>query len=131
MSALIKYATLFLIPVFIYAAFQTINNRKLNWDRIYFYCFFSMLLVFLLSIFREEIYPWYVIWPFTFLVLIPAKKKEIYLFIALTFGLMLSYIPYMYSGSYFGIYRFLRIISIFIPPVFFRYIPLFPKRTLN
>ncbi len=116
MSVLIKYATLFLIPVFIYAAFHTIKNRKLNWDRIYFYCFLSMLFVFLLSIFREEIYPWYAIWPLTLLVLIPQKNRLIYLYVGLTFGLMLSYIPYMYFGTYSDPTPLIKILLTLLPP---------------
>lgn len=118
-SILIKYSTIFLIPVFIYVVIKNINGSKLDWDKIYFYCFISMILVFSLSIFREEIYPWYAIWPFSFLVLTRDNKIIKSGFIFLTFGLMLSYIPYMYSGNYFGLSHAFRILSIFLPLILF------------
>lgn len=118
-SILIKYSTILLIPVFIYVVIKVIKNEKIDWEKIYSYCFFLMVAIFLLSVFREEIYPWYAIWPFSILVLLPFRKNIFYLSTALTFGLMLSYVPFMYNGSYFGISHFLRFLSIFSPPLLF------------
>ena len=115
MSILIKYATIFLLPVFIYTAIRTVTNKKIDWEKVYFYSFISMLAIFLLSILREKIYPWYAIWLLSFLVLMSRNKLIDYSFIALTFGLMLSYAPYMYSGSYFGVSHVVRILFIFLP----------------
>jgi len=61
-SILIKYATLFLIPIFIYVIFNYLKNKNIKWDRIFFYASISMLIVFFLSPIREEIYSWYFIW---------------------------------------------------------------------
>jgi len=119
MSILIKYATIFLLPVFIYTAVRTVTNRKINWEKMYFYSFISMLAIFLLSILREEIYPWYAIWPLSFLALNPKNKTIVYTFIALTFGLMLSYAPYMYFATYEGLSRIIRIGVIFLPPILY------------
>ncbi|MEK7572812.1 MAG: hypothetical protein AAB531_00150 [Patescibacteria group bacterium] len=118
-SILIKYITIFLIPIFIITIIFIYQNKKIDWKNVYFICFLSMLLIFLLAFFREEIYPWYAIWPFSFLVLSPNHKVFLYSFISLTFGLMLSYSSYMYSGSYFGLSHAIRMLFIFFPVVVF------------
>src|SRR3989338_5680818 len=102
LSIFIKYATLFLAPLFLLTVIQYAKNKKIDWSKFYLWAFFSMLAIFVLSFLREEIYPWYAVWPLTFLVLIPQKRKFINIFLGLSYGLMLAYIPYMYFGTYFS-----------------------------
>lgn len=117
LSILIKYATLFLAPLFLLTFLQYAKNKKIDWNKFYLWAFFSMFIIFTLSFLREEIYPWYAIWPLTFLVLVPQKNKLINIFLGLTFGLMLAYIPYMYFGTYFGSTPFVKILLVLFPPV--------------
>lgn len=117
LSILIKYATLFLVPIFLLTIVQYVKNKKNDWNKFYLFSFFSMLVIFIFSFLREEIYPWYAIWPLTYLVLIPEKNKLINIFLGLSFGLMLSYIPYMYFGTYFGSTPFAKILLMLFPPV--------------
>src|SRR3990167_10477344 len=116
LSIFIKYATLFLAPLFLLTVIQYAKNKKIDWSKFYLWAFFSMLAIFVLSFLREEIYPWYAVWPLTFLVLIPQKRKLIYLYVGLTFGLMISYIPYMYFGTYFDPTPFIKILFMLFPP---------------
>ena len=116
LSVFIKYATLFLVPLFLLTILQYAKNKKIDWSRFYLLAFFSMFAIFILSFLREEIYPWYTIWPLTFLVLIPQKRKLIYLYVGLTFGLMISYIPYMYFGTYSDPTPFIKILFMLFPP---------------
>jgi len=117
LSILIKYATLFLLPIFLFTIIQTLKNKKIDWNKFYLLSFFSIFVVFILSFLREEIYPWYAIWPLTFLVLIPQKDKLINILLGLTFGLILSYIPYMYFGTYFGPTPLAKVVLILFPPI--------------
>lgn len=114
LSIFIKFATFFLIPVFIYLLIQKINKKEINWDKVFFLASISMFIIFLLSSFREEIYPWYGIW---FLVFIPFIKNNFLkgFYLSLSFGLLLRYIPYMYLGTYFGPTPILKIILMLIP----------------
>ena len=116
-SIFIKYATLFLIPVFIFAIIRNFKNGRIDWSKVYFVSFILMFMIFLLSFLREEIYPWYAIWPITFLVLIPQRNKLINIFLGLSFGPMLSYIPYMYFGTYFGPTPITKIILMLFPVI--------------
>lgn len=116
LSIFIKFATIFLIPVFIYLLIQKINKKEIKWDKVFFLASISMFIIFLLSSFREEIYPWYGIW---FLVFIPFIKNSLLrgFYLSLSFGLLLRYIPYMYLGTYFGPTPILKII-LMLTPVF-------------
>ncbi len=62
-------------------------------------------------------YPWYAIWFLPFTVLNPHKKNLIYLSLAFAFGLLLRYLPFMYSGSHLGYTPILRIILMSLPLV--------------
>lgn len=118
LSIFIKFATIFLIPVFIYLLIQKINKKEIKWDKVFFLASISMFIIFLLSSFREEIYPWYGIW---FLVFIPFIKNSLLrgFYLSLSFGLLLRYIPYMYLGTYFGPTPILKIILMLIPVFLF------------
>lgn len=117
LSILIKYATIFLLPIFIFILWQTKRNKTINWDKVFLSSFVSMFIVFLLSPIREEMYPWYAIWFLTFSSLIPNKKLILFFSISISFGLILRYIPYMYSGTYFGMTPALRIILTSVPVI--------------
>ena len=116
LSIFIKFATFFLIPVFIFLFIQNIKGRQIKWDKVFLISSISMFAIFLLSSLREEIYPWYGIW---FLIFIPfinnSFLKDFYL--SLSIGLLLRYIPYMYLGTYFGPTPILKMV-LMLTPVF-------------
>ena len=115
-SILIKYATLFLLPVFLYTAVKVIKKEKINWQKIFFLSFLSMFVIFLLSHFREEIYPWYAIWFLPFAVLILKRKIILYISLAFSFGLLFRYVPFMFYGTHFGITPIIKNLVTFAPP---------------
>lgn len=99
-SILIKYATILLIPVFLYIVWRLIKNKEINWAKVYEFSSWLMLIALLLSPIREEIYPWYAIWFLTFAFLIPKKKILLCISVAFSFGLMFRYVPFMFLGFY-------------------------------
>ncbi|MBI2026152.1 MAG: hypothetical protein HYT06_02105 [Candidatus Levybacteria bacterium] len=114
LSIFIKYATLFLLPVFLYLIFMHFRNKKIDWKKIYLAATASMSIIFFLSPVREEIYPWYGIW---FLIFVPFIKNRMIKYIALTFSfsLLLRYIPFMYLGTYFGPTPIIKMALTFVP----------------
>lgn len=117
-SILVKYATIFLVPVYLYSFWQKIKNRSENLNLTYLVATISMLIIFSLSAFREEIYPWYGIWFLAFASTIPHKRSLLYLSMGLSVGLMLSYLPFMVSGTYFGSTPYIKYALIIIPTLF-------------
>ena len=116
-SIFIKYATLFLIPVFLYLLWKVYVKEKIAWDKIYLISFLLMFLAFISAPIREEIYPWYAIWFLTFVFLIPERKIIIYTSLAFSFSLLLRYIPFMLLGTYFDPTPQIKIIATFAPPI--------------
>lgn len=114
LSILIKFSSIFLLPVVIYLIFSYYSKRKIDWQRMYIFSAILMGIIFLLSPLREEMYPWYFIWVIPFISLV--KKKNISILVyAFSFGLLLRYIPYMLLGSYDGLAAVLRILLMITP----------------
>lgn len=118
LSILIKYATIFLIPVFLYFFWRMVNKKEINLEKIYYHSSLLMLIAFLLSPIREEIYPWYASWFLVFAFLIPQKKILLYVSMAISFGLMFRYVPFMLFGTYAGLTPIIKLIVTFAPALF-------------
>lgn len=116
MSILIKYASLILLPIFIFIVTYTLIKKKINWEKIYYFSALLMMLVFLLSFIREEIYPWYAIWFLAFVSIISESRKEFfYVSLTFSFSLLLRYIPFMLLGTYGNPTPIIKIFLTFIP----------------
>ncbi len=118
-SIFIKFATLFLVPIFIAMAKDRIVGKKINQEKAFMYSSLFMFFVFLLSPFREELYPWYATWFIVFTSFLYKNKFLQNLVLVFTFGLMLRYIPYMGTGSYFGITPLFRNLLMLTPVLIF------------
>jgi len=101
-SVLIKGATLFLLPVFLYVWWRQ-GKGHVDWERVWFLGAVCMFAIFMLSPVREEIYSWYFIWVLAFVSL--RKNIDIYTAVAFgfTFGLPLRFVPYAATGEWTGI----------------------------
>lgn len=116
-SMLIKFATIFLIPVYIAMIKDRIVGKKINQEKAFRYSAVFMFIIFLLSPLREELYPWYAIWFITFTAFLNKNRFLQNFVLIFSIGLMLRYIPYMLSGNYFGSTPLIRNIFM-ISPVF-------------
>lgn len=119
-SIFIKYATIFLLPVYIFAFVLTLKKKNINWDRIWSWSAISMLAIFMLSPLREEMYSWYFIWPLTFIALLNAGRLERTIgFIAGAFslGLLFRFTPFIYTRDWGGLTPLVKIVVTFMPPL--------------
>lgn len=114
----IKYATIVLLPVYLYTFYRSWQKREVNYGKIFLWATVLMYLVFFLSPWREELYPWYLIWPLSFLALLDGFTKIKILSIALSFGLLLRYAPFMLTFSWFGTTPFIKKIVTLVPVLF-------------
>lgn len=118
LSIFIKYSTIFLVPVFVYLLWRIIKKRNIQWNTIFLISSLIQLAVILfIAPIREEIYPWYAIWFFSFACLVPKNKALLYTSISFSFSLLLRYIPYMLLGTYNGPTPTIKTIVTFIPPL--------------
>lgn len=114
-SILIKFASIVLIPVFIYCAYLSVRKQKIKWERIYFLSGIVMFGIFLLSYFREEIYPWYTMWFLVFLPLINVSRTIKILILTFSLSFLFRYIPYMVLLTHTGITPMLKWVIISLP----------------
>ena len=127
-SVLIKGATVVLLP----AVFFTRWYPKFRYI-LYAAC---MLMVFLLTPLREEMYPWYAVWFMVFLPFIDGKIGDELRWMGAFFsaGLLLRHLPYVMTREYGGTGPMLRMIFTWTPLVFgliYRFLSLkfYGKRT--
>lgn len=114
-SILVKYATIVLLPIFLYAALKTIRKEKVDWDKVYLMSWLVMFIVFLVSPLREEIYPWYVIWFLSFAVFMRQVNILLVTTIVLSITTILRYPPVLYTGEYTGITPVAKEVLTFVP----------------
>lgn len=118
-ATLIKYSVIVLFPVWIWVAIKTIKNKKIVWERIYMICSVILFLVLMIAPLREEMYPWYAVWFLSFASLLSYRKWIMIFCYLFSVGLMLRYIPYMYTGNYMGLTPLVREMLTFLPLVLF------------
>lgn len=117
LSVFIKYATIVLILLLPVIIWRSVRNKEIDWKKIYFFSSILMLIAFLLSPIREEIYPWYAVWFISFAFLVPDKRLLLYVSIAFSFGLLFRYTPYMLTGTYAEKTPFIKEAVSFAPPI--------------
>lgn len=111
-SIFIKYATIFIIPVYIV---KLIRKDRMSWTVVWTWSVVAMYAAFLLSPVREEIYAWYFVWPLAFLALIPGDSLLVWLSYGFTFGLPYRFAPFIYSQSWTGATPLVKKLVTFIP----------------
>lgn len=116
-SIFVKFATLALVPIFLYLTISHIKGRTLYWSSIWKWSAISLYIVFLLAPFREEIYSWYLIWPLTFVALAYQSKLLVWLTLGFSFGLPLRFAPFIYYRDWGGYTPYIKKLTTFIFPV--------------
>ena len=117
-SIFIKYATIFLLPAYIFAFVFTLKKKTIDWDRIWSWSAISMLAIFMLSPLREEMYSWYFIWPISFIALLNLRKSAIGLVVAVfSVGLLLRFVPFIYTREWGGVTPLVKMLVTLIPPI--------------
>ena len=117
LSIFIKFATLALIPVFIYLFYLQHKGLKINWDKVWKWSAILMYVPFFLSPLREEIYSWYLIWPLTFTALALREELLAWITAGFSFGLPLRLAPFLFTGSWGGETPLIKKIITSVPPI--------------
>lgn len=113
LSILIKYATAIVLPLYWF-----VNKKRGDNATLFFWITLGMYLVFFLSAFREEMYPWYSLWFLLPVSFIAGNNLITWISATFTFSMLLRYIPFMLLGTYFGPTPMLKFL-LMILPVFF------------
>lgn len=102
-SMFIKGATLLLIPVFVWCWYSNSKKKQMDWQRVWYWASVAMYIIFLLSPLREEMYPWYFIWPLTFVALVEKPTVLRSASYGFSVGLLLRIVPFLYTRSWSGV----------------------------
>jgi len=108
LSITIKYVTVLLIPLYIVYFFR----RKIDIGSI------AAVILFLAILTRpsDQFHPWYIIWGLSFAVL--ARKEFVFrILLFFSFGLLLRYLPWIYSGGYSNKVLFVENLITYLVPV--------------
>ena len=94
----IKFATVFLIPVYIYYLLS--NRNKENYKQFFYLSFVSMIIPVILACLRTNFQPWYLLYALPFAAYI---SKSYFIFIPVIIFSILSifqYAPFIYLGNW-------------------------------
>lgn len=97
----IKYATVFLLPIF--AAvwfFVEIKKKKINWEKKFLFMTILMVLPVIAASVRTNFQPWYLLYVLPFAALLPTKPFVVILSVLGSTILLLEYVPFLYTGNW-------------------------------
>ncbi|OGG24466.1 hypothetical protein A3A79_04760 [Candidatus Gottesmanbacteria bacterium RIFCSPLOWO2_01_FULL_43_11b] len=107
LSIFVKGATIILLPLYF---------LNIPWNKKWLWAAAGMFIVFLLTPLREELYPWYFIWPLTFIALLSNTHILRYLSYGFSIGLPLRFAPFIYYGDWSGVVPIIKKIVSSLPP---------------
>ncbi len=110
-SPLIKQAT-FLLPIII--TLYILLNKKLSLNRYSIYAIYAVVMSIMLYVYTyigyllpgfaiHEIQPWYLLWVIPFIALLKPRYYLYTLFIGISLGLLLRYVPFLWLGNWDGV----------------------------
>lgn len=117
LSVFIKGATAVLVPLFGYLWWREHKKKKVEWQQVWFWAATLLFVVFFLSPLREELYPWYFIWPLSFVAMMPSASIMQFISFGFMFGLPLRFAPFIYFGDWGGVVPFVKKLVSVVPPL--------------
>src|SRR3990167_5652353 len=95
----IKFATVFLLPIFLYPIF-TKNKNQIDWAKVLNYIIPLMIISLVLVIMRTNFQPWYLLYIVSFAPLLQNRYQAFIISTVLPFFALLEYVPFLYKGDW-------------------------------
>ena len=102
----IKFATILLLPVFIYIAIMQVKNKTIDFKRIFMIIFILMCVGVAITAFSSgtnknpEIQPWYFLMVLPFAAFIAEKRIVVVLTFFVSIAMLASYVPFLLVGEW-------------------------------
>lgn len=96
----IKFATLFLLPIFIGVTILQFNKKKIDLSSVFTLTSLFMIVAVIFATLRTELQPWYLIWVLPFLSFILDNRWLVIPLVSLSLGLLLGYVPFLFTGNW-------------------------------
>ena len=95
----IKFATVFLLPIFLYALF-TKSKNQINWAKVLNYIIPLMTISLVLVIMRTNFQPWYLLYIVPFAPFLQNRHQSFVISTVFPFFALLEYVPFLYKGDW-------------------------------
>mgnify|MGYP001612712770 CR=1 FL=1 len=93
----IKFATVFLIPIFVWVWYK---RGSVNWERVVKFSTILMSASVIAASFRTNFQPWYLISVLPFAALLSKRSYILIPTLILSFSSLLIYVPFLYTGNW-------------------------------
>lgn len=98
----IKYATGFLLPLYIAMLFIVFNKKKacISWQKIFLTFIIAMIFALIAAIIRSTFQPWYLLFVLPIVSLLPQRFFIVIPTFILSLVALLNYVPFLYTGNW-------------------------------
>jgi len=102
----IKFATILLLPVFIYIAIRQLRNLSIDFKKVFAIIFILMTIAVFVTSFatgpnkNPELQPWYFLMLFPFAAFVAQKRIVFILTIFVSISMLVSYVPFLLMGEW-------------------------------
>lgn len=96
----LKFATVFLLPVFIYVIYQYYKKRTVAWNTTIVWMMLAMAGAIIAATLRTNFQPWYLLYILPFAALVSDKRYIFSPFIFLSIAALFNYLPFLYMGNW-------------------------------
>lgn len=96
----VKFATVFLFPVYAYTLFQYARNKHINWQAVFLIATVCMCVATAAVSIRTNFQPWYLLYPLPFAALISKRYYLVIPSVILSVFALLQYVPFLYLGNW-------------------------------
>lgn len=100
MSLGVKYANIFLVPIYFLIFYFLRKKKNINWDIIFSSILAAMVIPVVYASFRTNFQPWYLLFVLPFTAFLSKKHYILVPGIIFSFFALLQYIPFLYLGNW-------------------------------
>lgn len=95
-----KFATAFLLPVYIYRWYLGKQKKELPWEKFFLYCLALLSIAMILVSIRTTFQPWYLLYLLPFTSFLSNRYSIIIPVFILSIAALLNYAPFLYIGNW-------------------------------
>jgi len=96
----VKFATIFLLPIFIFILFMQKRNKKISWDLIFITLVIAMIVPIFAASIRTSYQPWYLLYVLPFAAIVPTRYFITIPVIVISIFSVFEYLPFLYLGNW-------------------------------
>ncbi|QQG41073.1 MAG: hypothetical protein HYV37_01985 [Candidatus Levyibacteriota bacterium] len=96
----VKFATVFLIPVFLLIGFLLFKQKKINWNLIFLIITLFMIFPVVVASVRTNFQPWYLLYILPFVSFLAKKYFILIPSVVISLFALFEYAPFLYTGNW-------------------------------